>query len=82
MKRGLYLSALIYYLAGKRREKGAVVVVRTREICGTDRRCGWELRRLMLFLVTRGLARRHRRGIYIMERAAVERALHALSEQI
>lgn len=73
---------MIYYLHNKKAEKGNIVVVRTREICGTDRRCGWELRKLMMFLVSRGIATRHKQGVYVIEKGAIEKALYALSEQI
>jgi hypothetical protein len=78
-----YLSALIWYLQRRgRSDRGAVIAVRTRDICGVDRRCGWALRRLMMALVAQGLASRHRQGIYIIEREALGKVLSVLRKQI
>jgi predicted transcriptional regulator of viral defense system len=65
-----YLSAMLWYL--RRRGggvKGPVFSVRTRDVCGVDKRCGMAVRHLMMSLVEEGLARRHRRGVYLIERA-------------
>jgi len=65
-----YLSALLWYL--RRRGGGgrcAVFSVRTRDLCGVDKRCGIAVHSLMMRLVEEGLARRHRRGVYLIERA-------------
>ena len=59
-----------------------MVSVRTRDVCGVDRRCGMAVRELMMSLVEKGLARRHKRGVYLIERAAVEEVLSALREWI
>jgi len=78
-----YLPALLLYV--QRRvggERGVVVAVRTRDICGVDRRCGRAVYSLMMSLVERGLARRHKKGTYLIERAAVEEVLSALKEWI
>ncbi len=78
-----YLPALLLYV--QRRvggERGVVVAVRTRDICGVDRRCGRAVHSLMMSLVERGLAKRHKRGTYLIERAAVEEVLTALKEWI
>jgi len=56
--------------------------VRTREICGVDRRCGWALRRLMMALVAQGLAKRHKQGVYLIEREALGRILSVLQKLI
>jgi predicted transcriptional regulator of viral defense system len=45
---------------------------RTRDICGVDRRCGRAVYSLMMRLVEKGLARRFKKGTYIIERRAVE----------
>jgi predicted transcriptional regulator of viral defense system len=77
-----YLSALLWYL--RRRGgggRGAVFSVRTRDVCGVDKRCGMAVRRLMMSLVEEGLARRHRRGVYLIERA-MEEVLTALRRWI
>jgi len=58
------------------------VSVRTRDVCGVDRRCGMAMHSLMMRLVERGLARRHKRGVYLIERRAVEEVLSALREWI
>jgi predicted transcriptional regulator of viral defense system len=78
-----YLPALLWYLQ-RRLEggRGAVVSVRVRNICGVDRRCGMAVHWLMASLIERGLAKRHKRGTYIIERAAVEEVLTALKEWI
>ncbi len=78
-----YLPALLLHI--QRRvgsERGVVVAVRTRDICGMDRRCGRVVHSLMMSLVEKGLARRFKRGIYIIERRAVEEVLTALREWI
>jgi len=78
-----YLPALLLYM--QRRvggERGVVVAVRTRDICGMDRRCGRAVHSLMMRLVEKGLAKRHKKGVYLIERAAVEEVLTALKEWI
>jgi len=63
-------------------ERGFLVAVRTRDICGMDRRCGMAVHSLMMRLVEKGLAKRHKRGTYLIERAAVEEVLSALRQWI
>jgi predicted transcriptional regulator of viral defense system len=78
-----YLPALLLYV--QRRvggERGFLVAVRTRDICGVDRRCGRAVHSLMMRLVEKGLARRYKKGTYLIERAAVEEVLTALREWI
>jgi predicted transcriptional regulator of viral defense system len=78
-----YLPALLLYM--QRRvggERGAMVAVRTRDICGVDRRCGRAVHSLMMRLVEKGLARRYKKGTYLIERRAVEEVLTALREWI
>jgi predicted transcriptional regulator of viral defense system len=78
-----YLPALLLHI--QRRvggEKGFLVAVRTRDICGVDRRCGRAVHSLMMRLVENGLAKRHKKGIYLIERAAVEEVLTALRQWI
>jgi predicted transcriptional regulator of viral defense system len=78
-----YLPALLWYVQRRLEgERGAVVSVRVRNICGVDRRCGIVMHNLMTRLVEKGLARRHKRGTYIIERRAVEEVLTALKEWI
>ncbi|AKT35440.1 hypothetical protein PYWP30_01824 [Pyrobaculum sp. WP30] len=78
-----YLPALLLHI--QRRvggERGFLIAVRTRDICGVDRRCGRAMHNLMMSLVAKGLARRHKKGVYLIERAAVEEVLTALREWI
>jgi predicted transcriptional regulator of viral defense system len=78
-----YLPALLLHI--QRRvdgERGFLLAVRTRDICGVDRRCGRAVHSLMMRLVEKGLARRFKKGTYLIERAAVEEVLTALREWI
>jgi predicted transcriptional regulator of viral defense system len=78
-----YLPALLLHI--QRRvggERGFLIAVRTRDVCGVDRRRGWAVYSLMMRLVERGLARRFKKGTYLIERAAVEDVLTALKEWI
>jgi predicted transcriptional regulator of viral defense system len=78
-----YLPALLLYI--QRRvggERGFLVAVRTRDICGVDRRCGMAVYSLMMRLVEKGLARRFKKGTYIIEKRAVEEVLSALKKWI
>jgi predicted transcriptional regulator of viral defense system len=78
-----YLPALLLHI--QRRvggERGVVVAVRTRDVCGVDRRCGRVVHSLMMSLVAKGLARRYKKGVYLIERRAVEEVLTALKEWI
>jgi hypothetical protein len=78
-----YLPALIWYLQRRgRSDRGVVIAVRTKDICGVDRRCGWALRRLMMALVAQGLAKRHKQGVYVIEREALGRVLSVLQKLI
>jgi len=62
--------------------RGAVISVRTRDVCGVDRRCGMAVHSLMTRLVEKGLAKRHKRGTYLIERSVAEEVLTALKEWI
>ena len=78
-----YLPALLLHI--QRRvggERGFLVAVRTRDVCGVDRRCGHVVHWLMMRLVEKGLTKRHKKGTYLIERAAVEEVLTALKEWI
>ncbi len=78
-----YLPTLLLYIQRRLEgERGFLVAVRTRDICGVDRRCGRAVYSLMMRLVERGLAKRHKRGTYLIEREAVEEVLTALKEWI
>ncbi len=78
-----YLPALLLHIQ-RRVEggRGAVVSVRTRDICGVDRRCGIVVHSLMMRLVEKGLARRLKRDTYLIERRAAKEVLTALKEWI
>ncbi len=78
-----YLPALLLHI--QRRvgsERGFLVAVRTRDICGVDRRCGRAVHSLMMSLVEKGLARRFKRGTYLIETRAAEEVISALKEWI
>jgi tRNA 2-selenouridine synthase SelU len=78
-----YLPALLLHV--QRRvggERGFLVAVLTRDVCGVDRRCGRAVYSLMMSLVEKGLAKKHKKGTYLIERAAVEEVLTALREWI
>jgi len=78
-----YLPALLWYAQRRvRGVRGAVFSVRTRDVCGVDRRCGMAVHRLMMSLVDKGLAKRHKKGTYLIERSAVEEVLAALKKWI
>ncbi|KUO91165.1 MAG: hypothetical protein AT708_01550 [Pyrobaculum sp. OCT_11] len=78
-----YLPALIWYLQRRgRSDRGVVIAVRTKDICGVNRRCGWALRRLMMSLVAQGLASRHKQGVYLIKRESLDRVLLVLRKQI
>lgn len=62
--------------------RGAVASARTRDICGVDRRCGMAVYSLVMRLVAKGLARRHKKGVYLIERRALEKVLTALKNRI
>ena len=64
------------------RRSSAAPPPRTRDVCGVDRRCGMAVHSLMMRLVEKGLARRHKKGVYLIERAAVEEVLTVLKEWI
>jgi predicted transcriptional regulator of viral defense system len=78
-----YLPALLWYLQRRvEGERGAVVSVHVRNICGVDRRCGIVVHWLMTRLVEKELARRFKKGTYLIERRAVEEVLSALRQWI
>ncbi len=78
-----YLPTLLLHIQ-RRLEggRGAVVSVRTRDICGVDRRCGQAVHDVMMRLVGKGLAKRHKKGTYLIERGATEEVLAALRQWI
>jgi len=78
-----YLPALLLYIQRRAGGEGGFwFSVRTRDICGIDRRCGIVVHWLMMNLAEKGLAKRHKKGTYLIERRAVEEVLTALREWI
>ncbi len=78
-----YLPALLLHIQWRMGGgRGVVVAVRTRDVCGVDRRCGRAVHSLMMSLVEKGLARRLKGGTYLIERRAVEEVISALREWI
>ncbi len=78
-----YLPALLLHIQRwLEGERGFLVAVLTRDVCGVDRRCGRAVHSLMMRLVEKGLAKRHKKGVYLIERRAVEEVLTALKEWI
>ena len=78
-----YLPALLLYMQRRLEgERGFLFSVRTRDICGVDRRCGRAVHSLMMRLVEKELARRYKKGTYLIERRAAEEVLTALREWI
>ncbi len=78
-----YLPDLLWYVQ-RRLEggRGSLVAIRIRDVCGIDRRCCVIVQTLLARLEERGLARRHKQGIYLIERRAVEEVLTALRQWI
>jgi predicted transcriptional regulator of viral defense system len=62
--------------------RGSLVAIRIRDVCGIDRRCCVVVQTLLARLEERGLAKRHKQGIYLIERGAAEEVLTALREWI
>jgi predicted transcriptional regulator of viral defense system len=77
-----YLPALPWHLQRRGDGRETVVAVRTRDVCGVDRHCGMAVHSLMVRLVEEGLARRYKRGTYLIEKRAVEEVLTALKRWI
>jgi predicted transcriptional regulator of viral defense system len=78
-----YLPALLWYV--KRRVeggRGSLVAVRIRDVCSIDRRCCTVVQRVLKRLEERGLAKRHKQGVYLIERRAAEEVLSALRQWI
>jgi len=78
-----YLSALLLYVQRRlESERGFFISIRTRDVCGADKRrlhtpppCNDEPCR-------GGLAKRRRRDVYLIERKAAEEVLTALRQWI
>jgi hypothetical protein len=77
-----YISSLLMYVQ-RRLEggRGGVVSIKTRNVCGENRRCKRVVNNLMKRLVEEGLARRHKQGIYLIEKRAANEVLKILKEQ-
>jgi hypothetical protein len=74
----VYVEKLPWYVQRWMEDgKGAVVAVR---VCGVDRRCCVIAHSLMTRLVEEGLARRHKQGVYLIKRRAVEEVVTALKK--
>jgi predicted transcriptional regulator of viral defense system len=78
-----YLPNLLLYMQVRLEGgRGSLVAVRIRDVCGIDRRCCVVVQTLLARLEERGLARRHKQGVYLIERKAVEEVISALREWI
>ncbi len=78
-----YLPALLWYVQERLEGgRGFLAAIRIRDVCSIDRRCCAVVQTLLARLEERGLARRHKQGIYLIERRAVEEVLTALKEWI
>jgi predicted transcriptional regulator of viral defense system len=78
-----YLPDLLLYV--RRRVEGGrgfLVAIRIVDICGVDRRCCTVVQALLARLEERGLARRHKQGVYLIERGAAEEVIAALRQWI
>jgi predicted transcriptional regulator of viral defense system len=78
-----YLPDLLLYVQVRLEGgRGFLVAVRIRDVCGIDRRCCVVVQTLLARLEERGLARRHKQGVYLIERGAAEEVISALKEWI
>jgi predicted transcriptional regulator of viral defense system len=78
-----YLPALLWYVQVRLEGgRGFLVAVRIRDVCSVDRRCCVIMQTLLARLEERGLARRHKQGVYLIERGAAEEVISALKEWI
>jgi len=78
-----YLPNLLLYMQRRLEDgRGFLVAIRIRDVCGIDRRCCVVVQALLARLEERGLARRHKQGVYLIERGAAEEVISALKEWI
>jgi len=78
-----YLPDLLLYVQVRLEGgRGFLVAIRIRDVCGIDRRCCVIVQTLLARLAERGLARRHKQGVYLIERGAAEEVISALKEWI
>jgi len=76
-----YLPDLLLYVQRRAQSgRGFSVAIRIGDVCGIDRRCCVIVQTLLARLEERGLARRHKQGVYLIERRVVEEVLTALRE--
>jgi predicted transcriptional regulator of viral defense system len=76
-----YLPDLLLYVQVRLEGgRGFSVAIRIGDVCGIDRRCCVVVQALLARLEERGLARRHKQGVYLIERKAVKEVLAALRE--
>jgi predicted transcriptional regulator of viral defense system len=76
-----YLPDLLWYMQRRMESgRGALIAVRIRDVCGIDRRCCMVVQNLLARLEERGLARRHKQGVYLIEKKAGREVLTALRE--
>jgi predicted transcriptional regulator of viral defense system len=78
-----YLPDLLLYMQRRLEDgRGSLVAIRIRDVCSIDRRCCVVVQTLLARLEERGLARRHKQGVYLIERGAAEEVISALKEWI
>ncbi len=78
-----YLPDLLWYVQERLEGgRGFLVAIRIRDVCSIDRRCCVIVQTLLARLEERDLARRHKQGIYLIERSVAEEVLTALKEWI
>ncbi len=78
-----YLPNLFWYVQERLEGgRGFLVAIRIRDVCSIDRRCCVIVQALLARLEERGLARRFKQGVYLIERRAAEDVLTALKEWI
>ncbi len=76
-----YLPALLLYVQRRLEgERGFLVAVRTRDICGVDKRCGMAVHSLMMRLVEKGLARQFKKGNIPNREEGCEGGLNSFEE--
>jgi predicted transcriptional regulator of viral defense system len=78
-----YLPDLLRYIQRRLESgRGFLVAIRIGDVCGIDRRCCTIVQTLLARLEERGLAKRHKQGVYLVKRDAGEEVLAALRQWI
>jgi predicted transcriptional regulator of viral defense system len=78
-----YLPTLLWYVQRRVEDgRGFLVAIRIGDVCGIDRRCCTVVQRVLKRLEERGLAKRHKQGVYLIERRDAEEVLAALRQWI